>query len=207
MKVNIGEGKKKGIKFWRGDDAFEKAKGFCKRFKLEEGAAEFLAQLLEKRKAESLKKLNAPNALVSNIAFPDQPVDDVDYARSNGISSGVMGDAGTGFGDIEDNDELHGSQTLKFRSLVERKMMEDEEEEEESVLSEIDDKELLINNGLKIHMKGLKLHEKEIKKVVKKKRQAEKEKKVEYTFKPKLNKNSIKIVQVRELVIFSKRVT
>ena len=78
-----------------------------------------------------------------------------------------------------------------------KKKWEDEEGEEDSEVSvqEINPSDFLINDGYKIHMKGIKVHERELKRVFKKKKMADKKEEEKYSFKPKLNKKSIQIVQ------------
>ena len=202
MRVNVGDGKKKAIKFWKDDDPFEKAKGFCTKFKLEEEAVEYLGKMLQKRMQESLKTFNTPNMLVSKIAFPEKPNDIAEYAPRKKIRNEYKENENTAetYDEIEDDAELHGSQTLKFQSMVVEKMKEKEQTVEEDEISEIDEKELLINAGHKMHMKGIKRKEREIKRVHKKRKLEKKDKEKKYTFKPKLNANSRKIVKVSDFL-------
>lgn len=122
-----------------------------------------------------MKNYKAPNALVSKIAFPDDP------DGSSGIFSGqkIGHQIYTGESDEEElseGDDLRGSQTEKFQDIL-KKQQEDEEEaaeESEATVQPIDPDEFLINDGYKIHMKGIKIHEREIKKAVKNRRKVEK---------------------------------
>ena len=73
MNVNIGQGLKKTLKFWYGQESTNVAKNFCKKWNIDSSAIPFLTELLEARKKESLKNYQSPNILVSKIAFPENP--------------------------------------------------------------------------------------------------------------------------------------
>lgn len=197
MKVNIGEGKKIGIKFWRDDDPEEKARGFCLRYNLEETAVGYLTNLLEKRKEESLKSYKAPNRLINSIK-PTKPAnDDVNYTNQNFYKNGDYKEKENieNFKEIEEDDDLRGSQEEQFRKIFKEKLRKKRKQTEDDLIDELNEEDLKINSGLKIHMKGIKYHEKELRKAVKGVKSKEEKELERCTFKPKLNKNSMKIVQ------------
>lgn len=198
MKVDIGEGKKVGIKFWRSDDPEEKARGFCLRYNLEETAVGYLTNLLKQRKEDSLKTFKAPNALLNSLTPPDKPQnDDVDYTNHQFYKKGDYkeNDKIENFGEIEDDDDLRGSQEEQFRKIVKQKLKDVRMKTDEDFINELNEDHLKINPGLKIHMKGIKRHERELKKAMKRAKEKESEEGERYTFKPSLNQNSMKIVQ------------
>lgn len=201
MSINLPDLKKKKIVFRRGDIVRKKAQSFCSKHGLEEAAEVYLCTLLEAKRVESLRELKSPNELISSIAYPNKP----GAAKSPSprspkkevlaVSKEIESRA-----DENDDGSLHGNQTQKFNQLLAEKFHGREEKEDNPLEEEAElDIECRINNGHKIHMRGIKKHEKQIKKDIHAKRTEEAKKNDEnYSFRPKLNKNSRRIVQEKK---------
>lgn len=159
MNVNIGQGIKKTLKFWVGEESGTVAKNFCKKWNMDGSAIPFLTELLETRKKESLKNYQSPNILVSKIAFPENPVSEKDVFSGQNLYT-LQNDA-----EVEDNEDLRGSQEEKFQDILKKKWEHEEAQQTDRTTESIDPNEYLINDGHKIHMKGIKVHERELKKV------------------------------------------
>ena len=81
---------------------------------MDPNAIGFLTGLLENRKKESLKSYKAPNVLVSKIAFPENPDAHKDIFSGHQMQNLVAQSNQSGVEDLDDEDDLRGSQNEKF---------------------------------------------------------------------------------------------